>query len=83
MHASFRVGDSVVMASDGFNRGQPKFEGISLSIELPNDAETERVFGALSEGGQVKMPLAKTFFASKFGMTADRFGVSWLVITAS
>ena len=83
MHANFRIGDSVVMASDGHNRGQPRFEGFSLSIEAPNDAETERVFGALSEGGQVKMPLGKTFFASKFGMTADRFGVSWMVITAS
>ncbi len=83
MHANFRLGDSVVMASDGYNRGQPKFEGISLSIELPNDAETERVFAALSEGGQVKMPLTKTFFASKFGMTADRFGVSWMVITGT
>ena len=83
MHANFRIGDSVVMASDGYNRGQAKFEGISLSIELPNDAETERVFAALSDGGQVKMPLTKTFFASKFGMTADRFGVSWMVITAA
>src|SRR4029434_6503330 len=83
MHANFRIGDSVVMASDGFNRGQPKFEGISLTIEAPNDAETERVFTALSEGGQVKMPLTKTFFASKFGMTADKFGVSWMIITAA
>ena len=83
MHSNFRIGDSVVMASDGYSRGQPKFEGISLSIELPTDAETERAVAALSDGGQVKMPLTKTFFASKFGMTADRFGVSWMVITAA
>jgi len=83
MHSNFRIGDSVVMASDGFNGGQPKFDGFSLSIEAPNDAETERIFKALSEGGHVKMPLTKTFFASKFGMTADRFGVSWMVITTA
>ncbi|HEY0185476.1 MAG TPA: VOC family protein [Rhodopila sp.] len=80
MHASFRIGDSVLMASDGHCTGQPGFSGISLTISAPDDTEAERIFTALADGGQVTMPLAKTFFASKFGMTADRFGVRWMVL---
>jgi len=68
------------MASDGHNTGQPKFEGFSLSLDAKNDAEAKRLFDALSEGGQVRMPLGKTFFASSFGMVADKFGVGWMVI---
>jgi PhnB protein len=79
MHASFRIGDSVVMASDGCNCGEAKFEGMSLSITVADEAEADRVFGALSDGGQVNMPLSKTFFSPRFGMVADRFGVSWMV----
>ncbi len=80
MHASFRIGDTTVMASDGRCQGKPSFQGFSLSLTAKNDAEAERLFGALSAGGQVVMPMAKTFFASRFGMAADRFGVSWMVI---
>ncbi len=80
MHSSFRVGDTTVMASDGRCQGKPNFQGFALSLEAKNDAEAERLFGALSAGGQVVMPMAKTFFASRFGMAADRFGVSWMVI---
>jgi PhnB protein len=80
MHASFRIGDSTVMASDGRCLGRPAFEGVSLSLTVADDAEAERRFASLSEGGQVQMPLAKTFFSSRFGMVADRFGVSWMVI---
>jgi PhnB protein len=80
MHARMRIGDSIVMASDGRCMGKPGFQGISLSIEAENDAQAERLFGALSDGGQVQMALAKTFFASTFGMVADRFGVNWMVI---
>jgi PhnB protein len=79
MHACFTVGGSAVMASDGMSQGKPEFKGISLAYETANDAEAERVFAALAEGGQVQMPMAPTFFASRFGMVADRFGVSWMV----
>ncbi len=78
MHASFRVGKSVVMASDGCDEGA-KFEGFSLSISLPTAEDCERVFAALSEGGQVRMPLAKTFWSPSFGMLADKFGIGWMV----
>ncbi|MGH6639107.1 MAG: VOC family protein [Polaromonas sp.] len=82
MHASFRIGETTVMASDGMVSGKPEFKGISLSLSVPTDAEAKRLFGALSDGGQVQMPLAKTFYASSFGMVADRFGVSGMVIVA-
>jgi len=83
MHASFRIGDSTVLASDGRCHGQPSFHGFSLSLTVADDAEAERRFAALAEGGQVQMPLAKTFFASRFGAVADRFGVSWMVVAAT
>lgn len=80
MHASLRIGDSTVMVSDGHCQGKAAFAGISLTLSVPNDAEAERMFKALSDGGQVTMPLTKTFFSSGFGMLNDRFGVSWMVI---
>ena len=80
MHASFRVGDTLVMASDGYAKGKPEFKGFSLSVDTTSEAEADRLFAALGEGGQVQMPLAKTFFSPRFGMVADRFGVSWMVI---
>jgi PhnB protein len=80
MHSSFRIGDSVVMASDGHCAQQAHFQGFSLSITVKSDAEADRVFAALADGGQVRMPLTKTFFSSKFGMLADRFGVGWMVV---
>jgi PhnB protein len=83
MHASFRVGDSMVLASDGRCEGRPSFQGFSLSLTVPTDAEAERLFTALADGGQVQMPLTKTFFASRFGMVADRFGVSWMIYVAA
>ena len=83
MHSSFRIGDTVVMASDGRCLGKPSFQGFSLSITVPNEAEAKRVFAALGDGGQVQMPLAKTFFSPQFGMVADRFGVGWMVIVAA
>jgi PhnB protein len=83
MHARVRIGESTVMASDGRCKGQTNFQGISLSLTAPDDAEAERRFAALADGGQVQMPLTKTFFSSRFGMVADRFGVSWMVIVAA
>lgn len=83
MHASFRVGETTVMASDGRCQGSPIFQGISLSLTVHDDSEAERIFDALADGGQVQMPLTKTFFSSHFGMVADRFGVSWMVIVGA
>jgi len=60
-------------------RGEPTFDGFSLSITVPDEAEADRVFAPLGEGGLVTMPLEKTFWAPKFGMLAVRFGVGWLV----
>ena len=82
MHASFTIGETTLMASDGRAQGKPVFQGFSLSLSVPNDAEAQRLYSALGEGGQVQMPLAKTFFASSFGMVADRFGVGWMIIVA-
>jgi len=82
IHASFKIGDSVVMASDGHCTGKPKFDGFSLSITAKDAAEANRVFGALSNGGHVDMPLTKTFFSPSFGMLHDKFGVGWMVIVA-
>jgi len=80
MHTSFRIGDTTLMASDGRNTGHPTFRGVSLSLTASNDAEAERLFAALQDGGKVQMPMTKTFFSSRFGMVADRFGVSWMII---
>jgi PhnB protein len=83
MHAAFRVGDATVMASDGRCGGNPAFRGVSLSLTVPDEAAAERTFAALAEGGQVQMPLDRTFFSPRFGMVADRFGVSWMVVVAT
>ena len=79
MHASVRIGATTFMCSDGRCEGPPTFEGFSLSITVPDEKEAERVFGALSKDGTVVMPLEKTFWAPKFGMLEDRYGVSWMV----
>jgi PhnB protein len=80
MHASLRIGDSVIMASDGYCKGESNFKGITLSLSVPDEAAADRTFAALSDGGKVHMPLTKTFFSPRFGMLADRFGVPWMVI---
>jgi PhnB protein len=82
MHVSFRIGDSTIMASDGRCEGQMKFNGFAMSLTVKSEADAERYFTALGEGGQVQMPLTKTFFSPRFGMVADRFGVSWMVYAA-
>lgn len=79
MHASLRIGDAVVLASDGRAGGAPSFEGFALSLAPRDEAEAKQKFDALAEGGQVKMPLGKTFFSPSFGMIADRFGVNWMI----
>lgn len=80
MHASFAIGDSVVMASDDCTGTTKRFEGVQLTLTVADAAEAERRFAALADGGQVRMPLAKTFFSPGFGMLTDRFGVAWMVI---
>jgi PhnB protein len=80
MHASFRIGETTLMASDGRCQGKPSFQGFALSLNAADDAEADRLFTTLADGGQVQMPLAKTFFSPRFGMVADRFGVGWMVI---
>ena len=80
MHSSFRIGETTVMASDGRCEGKITFQGFCLSLTVPNEAEADRKFAALNDGGRVEMPLGKTFFSPRFGMVADRFGVGWMVI---
>jgi PhnB protein len=81
MHSSFKIGETVVMASDGMSYDQkPEFKGFSLTVTAKNEAEADKLFNALSDGGKVNMPLGKTFFSPRFGMVADKFGVGWMVI---
>ena len=79
MNAAFRIGETQLMADDGMSPTQAEFKGMSLVIEVADDAEAKRVFMALGEGGSVQMPLAKTFWTSSFGVLTDKFGVSWMV----
>ena len=80
MHSEFQVGDSKIMASDGLCHGKPSFQGFSLTIQCASDAEAQRLYTALGEGGQVQMPLGPTFFAHSFGMVADKYGIGWMLI---
>jgi PhnB protein len=82
MHASFHVGDSVVMASDGCEKGTD-FKGFSLALAVATEADADRAFAALAEGGKVEMPLNKTFWSPRFGMLTDKFGVAWMVNVAT
>jgi PhnB protein len=82
MHAQFRVGNALIMASDGRCAANTVFQGFSLSLIVTSDAEVDRLFNALSEGVQVQMPAASTFFSSRFGMVTDRFGVSWMILVS-
>ena len=82
MHSSLRIGNSILMATDGQCPGGEKesFKGFSLSLSAADNASAEKLFAALSEGGKITMPMGETFFASRFGMVADKFGVHWMVI---
>jgi PhnB protein len=82
MHAQFKVGDTVVMGSDGRNTGNPKFDGFALALHAKDEAEVDKLFNALADGGKITMPLSKTFFSPRFGMLADKFGVSWMLLVA-
>lgn len=83
MHCGFRIGSTLLMASDGNCAGKPAFSGFSLSLTATDTAEAERLFKALGDGGKVEMPLGKTFFSPSFGMLTDRFGVPWMVVVMS
>lgn len=80
MHAQFQIGETVVMASDGRATGNPKFEGFALSLTVKTEAEADKAFNALADGGEVKMPLDKTFFSARFGMVEDKFGIFWMIL---
>jgi PhnB protein len=79
MHTSLRIGQTTLMASDGCADEKPNFQGFSLSLSVPSEAEADRAFAALADGGEVRMPLGKTFWSPRFGMVADRFGVGWMI----
>ena len=83
MHAELRVGETTLLFSDGHRQGQPRFEGFSLTLTADDDAQAERWFAALAEGGNVTQPLVTTFFSSRFGMLTDHIGAPWTIIVAS
>ena len=83
MHSSIHIGDTAVLMSDGRCTGKANFHGIALAISVKSEADAEKTFAALADGGQVQMPLGKTFFSPRFGMLADKFGVGWMIVTAS
>ena len=84
MHASLRIGQTTVMASDGCCSGETaSFQGFSLSLSVSNEAEADRAFAALAQGGKVEMPLTKTFWSPRFGMLQDRFGIGWMINVAA
>jgi PhnB protein len=80
MHSTLSIGNTIVLASDGHCTGQQAFAGFSLSLTVKTEADADRFFAALADGGQIQMPLTKTFFSPRFGMVTDRFGISWMVI---
>ena len=83
MHAQLRIGNTVVMASDGQCSGKPSFQGIWLALTAPDEGDAQRLFDALADVGKVQLPLTKTFFSPRFGMVTDCFGVSWMIQAAS
>jgi PhnB protein len=80
MHSAFHIGDTQIMATDGQCSGKASFTGITLTLNAASNAEAEKLFKALSQGGKVNMPMSETFFAHRFGMVADKFGVGWMVL---
>jgi PhnB protein len=80
MHASVRIGDTVLYASDGRCGGKAAFEGFALSLNAATDAEAETWFAALARDGDIRLPMGETFFATRFGVVADPFGIVWMVI---
>ncbi len=83
MHSNLVIGETMVMASDGDRQTKPAFSGFSLSLAASTEDEARKAFAALSEGGQVRVPLIKTFFSPVFGMLEDKFGIGWMVMVAT
>jgi PhnB protein len=83
MHMAFRIGETLIFASDGHCQGQTRFHGFSLALQPSDAAEAERLFNALAEGGTIQMPLTETFFSPRFGMVEDCFGISWMIVVAA
>jgi len=80
MHAQVQIGDATVLMSDGRCTGKTDFKGFALTISAKSENEADKTFDALAAGGQVTMPMSKTFFSQRFGMLTDKFGVQWMVI---
>lgn len=83
MHATLRIGDTTVMLSDGLCTGTPNFQGFALTLVLQDEVEAARIFNAFAEGGVIKMPLGRTFWSPCFGMVADKFGITWMIMVVS
>jgi PhnB protein len=79
MHADLRIGDCLLMLSDGCAQTAQPFQGFSLSLTVPDAATADRMFNALADGGEVQMPLGETFWSPYFGMVTDRFGLAWMI----
>ena len=79
MHADIKIGDGTVLMSDGMCTAQQGFEGFALSFTVNDEADAERRFNALADGGEVRMPIGKTFFSPRFGIVQDKFGVAWMI----
>lgn len=79
MHAQLKIGDQVIMASDASPENYAIPQGIHITIGVDTPEEAERIYEALSEGGSVQMPLEETFWAKRFAMFSDRFGIPWMV----
>jgi PhnB protein len=80
MHAALRAGKAQLLMSDGRCTGSANFHGIALALSVASEADADRTFNALANGGKINMPLTKTFFSPKFGMVEDKFGVGWMVL---
>lgn len=81
MHAVLQIGESTICVSDGMCTGKTDFSGFSLSLTTATLQEADNVFNVLAAGGEVRMPLKKTFFSPRFGMVVDRLGVLWMIYT--
>ena len=83
MHAAWKIGDSLLMGADCACQGKANFQGVSLTLNVANEAEAQRLFNALADGGKIQQPLIKTFFSSSWGILQDRFGVPWMIMAAT
>ena len=82
MHAEMKIGNSVVMVSDGCCNVETKFQGFALTLNAATLADADQYFNALSNGGAVQLPPTRTFFSPKFSMLTDKFGVAWVILAA-